>query len=155
ALLREAEANIKAAKAAVDFRTLQLERLQKLVATGAVDQKVLDEGRLAADTAKANLAGAEAKLLGAQAAWEESTARGLQAEASVKVAEAQLVVSNADFERVQIQLSYSKLQAPFDGVVLHRNVTTGDLIQGGPVKGKPILVVARTDILRVVVELPE
>jgi multidrug resistance efflux pump len=155
AQLAEAEAKVKATKALVDFRKRQLERYQQLIATGAVSQHVLDEAKLNLETATASLANAEAKLPVTRAATEEASARLLQAEAGVKVAEAQLAIAEADVQRVQRLLQFATIKAPFDGVILRRNVAMGDLVQFSTSKGETLLVVARTNIIRVVVEVPE
>ena len=51
-------------------------------------------------------------------------------------------------------LGYTRIEAPFDGVVIRRNVNTGDLPRPGP-GGPPLFVVARSDILTIAVNVPE
>ena len=49
--------------------------------------------------------------------------------------------------------AYAELRAPFAGVITQRAVDKGQFVTGGT--EKPLLVVDRTDKLRVVVEVPE
>ena len=51
-------------------------------------------------------------------------------------------------------LAYTKIEAPFDGIVTQRNVDTGDLTQPGADR-PPLFVVARSDIVTIRVNVPE
>ena len=50
--------------------------------------------------------------------------------------------------------AYTKIEAPFDGIVTQRNVNTGDLTQPGADK-PPLFIVARSDIMTIRVNVPE
>ena len=53
-------------------------------------------------------------------------------------------------------LGYTEIKAPFDGTVTVRNVDTGHFVQPASDKNaQPLLVVARTDVVRVFVDVPE
>src|SRR5262249_21966960 len=53
-------------------------------------------------------------------------------------------------------LAYTKLTAPYDGVVTRRHINTGDFVQPATgAKGEPLYVVERRDPVRVFVEVPE
>lgn len=56
----------------------------------------------------------------------ESTAR--QAEASLKSAEAQIVQARASLNQNQVNLSYTVIKAPIDGIVVSRNVDVGQTV---------------------------
>jgi RND family efflux transporter MFP subunit len=51
-------------------------------------------------------------------------------------------------------LAYARIEVPFDGVVTHRNVDTGDLTRPGP-DGPPLFVVAGSDVVTIEVDVPE
>ena len=51
-------------------------------------------------------------------------------------------------------LGYTRIEAPFDGIVTQRNVNTGDLTQPGADR-PPLFVVARSDIMTIRVNVPE
>ena len=51
-------------------------------------------------------------------------------------------------------LGYTRIVAPFDGVVTRRNVDTGHLTRPGA-DGPPLFVVARSDLVTIAVAVPE
>jgi membrane fusion protein, multidrug efflux system len=51
--------------------------------------------------------------------------------------------------------SYLVVTAPFDGTVTNRNIDAGDLVSADNAQTKPLFVVARTDTLRVRVNVPQ
>ena len=85
------------------------------------------------------------------------------------MAGAKLDVGVADEKRVEALYGYTKLLAPYNGIVVLRNANTGDFVlpaTGDPSAatrtvdqsaggGTPIYVVARTDVVRVYVDVPE
>jgi RND family efflux transporter MFP subunit len=78
----------------------------------------------------------------------------------VEVAKANLAVWKAEWEEEVAWFGYSRITAPFDGIVTQRNVHTGHFLQpansGTTSKmAEPLFVVMRTDIMRVVVQVPE
>ena len=92
---------------------------------------------------------AKAKLLAAQAAVEQAKADAAEARASLGVAEAHL-------DKAKVNLEYARIVAPFDGVVTHRTFHPGALIRSATEGGRqPLLTVKRTDLMRVVVLVPD
>lgn len=157
ALVVEAEAGIKGARANLEFRKKQFERLKKLLDTKAIAQETLDEAREKVDAAQAGQAASEAKWQVAQATVKESIAKVVRAEADVQVAEAHVAVAEAGLQRTQQALLDSAIvRAPFDGVVTRRFVDVGTFIQAaGQGNAKPLITVARTDLVRIVVNVPQ
>src|SRR5262249_51466530 len=74
------------------------------------------------------------------------------AAADVTAARERLEVAKADVGRVEALLGYTKITAPYDGVVTRRSVNTEDFV--GSDKAA-LFSVARTDPVRVVVQVPE
>jgi RND family efflux transporter MFP subunit len=140
AAVRQASAEIKQADAAVVRARAQLaraktqfERLDRLSAVLDKDQR--DEYRLGFEAAQAGLA---------------------KAEADVDVAKARLEVAEADRDHVQTLLQYTKVRAPFDGVVTRRNVNTGDFVQPAAAsKEGSLFVVEKVGPVRVFVNVQE
>jgi RND family efflux transporter MFP subunit len=87
-------------------------------------------------------------------AAEAAVAKAL---ADVDVAKARLEVAQADKEHVQTLLQYTKVRAPYDGVVTRRNVNTGDFVQpaAGTSKGESLFVVEKVDPVRVFINVQE
>ena len=90
-----------------------------------------------------------------------SPAREAPQEAAVEVKKAEIVkVAEADESKAAAMLAYTKVTAPYDAVVTVRNANTGDYVQavtGDKSTANPsaIFVVARLDILRIFVNVPE
>ena len=84
----------------------------------------------------------------------------------MRAASGKVKVAQAEEQRLAALVGYTKIVAPYDGRVVVRNANTGDFLQiggGRPVGdpgqpgdgGHPIYVVARTDKVRVFVDVPE
>ncbi len=78
----------------------------------------------------------------------------------METAQAQVKVAEADERTAAAMLAYTKVTAPYDGVVTVRNANTGDYVQavtGDKSTANPsaIFVVARSDLVRVFVDVPE
>jgi multidrug efflux pump subunit AcrA (membrane-fusion protein) len=157
AKVKEAEASRLRADAELVRAQSQYERLKQR-AGGVISQDQIDELRLGYEAAKANVAEVEAKVKSALATQEESRAKLGKAQADVEVARAHLEVARQNHEYAKAMLGYTKLLAPYDGVVTRRSVDTGDFVQpatSGSSKGEPLFNVERTDILRIFVNVPE
>lgn len=160
--VRAANAKVDEAKAAVQrdesmYARWQSEfqRVSQLAESGAVTRKVADETRAQLDAADAGRKEAVAHIVTAEAQQQEFVAALEKAQADAVAARARLAVAKADERRVAAMSEYMTIRAPFDGVVVERNVHTGHLVQAGAGQQKPLLVVMRTDPVRVTIDVPE
>jgi RND family efflux transporter MFP subunit len=134
----------------------QLTRISQLVAGGSLDRKLEDETRDSLKSAKAAQGEARAKVEAAKATLLESQADVAKAKAGEAVARARRGNAAADLSRVKALLQYTQIRAPYAGVVTERNVNRGDFVQpASMMTAKPLLAVARTDIVRIFVDVPE
>jgi RND family efflux transporter MFP subunit len=152
ARLEQARAGVKEAEARVAADSSEHQRIKQLVESGAVTQRLHDEtlNRLRASEAallsqKANLNVAQAEVTMAQATSETAQAAG-------KVGEKLL-------EELEISIGYATLRAPFKGVVTHRTVDPGDLVQAAQASSgagrKALFTIAQIDKVRVQVAIPQ
>ncbi len=170
ALVQVAEAQRRAAEAATNQAVSDVDRLKAermlaekefarargLAESRAVDYRLVDERQSALDAARAAERTAElaietarARALAAAAEVKKAKADAVQARTSLRVAEARR-------DRLQVNLQYARIVAPFDGVVTHRTFHKGALIHSAMEGGKqPLLTVKRTDLMRVVVLVPD
>jgi RND family efflux transporter MFP subunit len=109
----------------------------------------LDDARAHAEVARADAGVARAKVAAAEADVEGAKAAREVAAALADVADAEVAKSEALFK-------YTKLAAPFDGVITRRTVNRGDLAQAtmGP-RSTPMFTVQRVDTVRVFCDVPE
>jgi RND family efflux transporter MFP subunit len=95
---------------------------------------------------------------------DDATAKDRSAEAEVEAAKSalaasrqQLEVSQADQRHYAALSEYSRITAPFDGVVTWRYADTGSLIQAGTsnVSSEPVVKLSQVNILRLRIPVPE
>jgi RND family efflux transporter MFP subunit len=70
-------------------------------------------------------------------------------------AQASLAAADANVKRLQKLEGFKQVVAPFNGVVTHRNVDVGDLIDAGSSPGRALFTMAQVDPLRVYVYVPQ
>jgi RND family efflux transporter MFP subunit len=157
---REAEANVGKYRAEVVRWESELRRITKMVAEKAIDKQALDETTNTVASNKSALEAALAAVAARKAATLSAETDLLKAKIDVKTAEAKVKVSEAEERRLAALLDYTKITAPYDGVITVRNANTGDYVE--TVAGEktvsghvPIFVVARTDLVRIFVDVPE
>ncbi len=162
ASVRSAAARVQAAKAAVAREDAQLARWQseydrviQLAETGAVTRKVADETLAQLDAAKSGRLEVVARIDVATALLQEAEATLEKARADTTAVRSELAVAEAEERRLDALLDYATIRAPFDGVVVERNVHTGHLVNAGSSERRPLLVVMRIDPVRVTVDVPE
>jgi RND family efflux transporter MFP subunit len=163
AAVAAAEANVRLAeagsiRAAADVARWQSQflRISQLVAGGSLDRRLEDETRDSLKAAEAAQGEVRAKVEAAKAALSQSQADLAKAKAQEAVATARQENAQADLARTKALVQYTQLRAPYAGVVTERNVNRGDFVQpANSAAAKPLLAVARTDIVRIFVDVPE
>jgi RND family efflux transporter MFP subunit len=143
--LEEAKAQEVRYRADLEFRDAQYKRLAKLAQNKTLEPQLAEEARLQREAAAAALLAAQAQIRTKQARLEA-------AEADLKVAQSRVDVAGADLHRQDALLGFATLRAPFDGVITKRWVDTGATVND---PGAPLLTVQRTDVVRVVLQVPE
>ena len=124
-------------------------------------EKLVAETKLAAEQAFLEATEAETKRIldlvknnsVTAKAGEEAKKKSASAQAQYKAAEANLEAMKARLAKAEVMVSFATLKAPFDGVVTKRELDPGDLIVGN--QAKPLLHVAQTNKLRIVIHVPE
>lgn len=176
AQLLQAEAGAKAAEAAVataQAKAVQTEagadraqtdlvrwrsefsRLGQLATSGSVNRQLVDETQQKLGAAEAALKEAVAAIDAAKAVALQSQAETAKAASDVTAAKAHVRVAEANVARSEAEHSYLTLKAPFDGVVTLRRADPGHFVQPAGASAAPLLVVARSDKMRIFVAVPE
>lgn len=169
AQVKEARANVGKYAALVKRWQSEVDRETKLVAEGVVDKQILSESRRQLESSQSSEAAAVASVNTAEANRLARQADLDKARVDVAVARARAKVSDADEKRLSALVGYTRLISPYEGVVVLRNANTGDFVlpaTGDPsasprsadqstTKGAPIYTIARTDVVRVYVDVPE
>lgn len=119
-----AQAAVVAAEAAFTKASVDLERFKGLATRQIVSAQQLDAAQAAYDGTKATLAASRetARAAGSQVTAYDAAALG---------ANARLLAARAAVDQVRLQLSYSVITAPVDGVIAKRSTEPGSLVQVG------------------------
>jgi RND family efflux transporter MFP subunit len=75
--------------------------------------------------------------------------------AAVRVAQANIAAQVAQVNRLVELTGFERVVAPFDGVITSREVDVGTLVTADQASGTPLFGIARTDVLRVQVYVPQ
>lgn len=156
AMIDQAKAGI--AKADADAKRWDSERLRvaDLVAQKVVESQTLAETTRQYEAADAMRKEAIARVTVAEQQAKEAETMAGRAVAEVTVAEAKKTVAIAEANRVAAMLDYTRVKAPFAGVITFRGIHTGHFLQpNSSAKLDPLFVVSRQDVMRVFVDVPE
>jgi multidrug efflux pump subunit AcrA (membrane-fusion protein) len=147
--LRVTKSQLAGYQADLKLARVTLKRQQDLFEGKAVTDQQLDDARTKAEMSETQLQVGEAKIAAADADVRAASA-------NEAVAAAQVGVAEAEAKRLEALLAYTKITAPFDGVVSRRVVNRGDLAQAGTAtRTAPLFTLQRLDTVRVACEVPE
>jgi RND family efflux transporter MFP subunit len=136
---QRAREDVRRAESASQMAQLQFDRLSNVVKArpGLVAQQEIDNARARALEASAQLAAARSSLIAAEEAVR---------------------VNRADESRVKTMFAYTKVTAPFPGVVVRRFAEVGAMVQAGTSSQTnvlPIVRLAQDNVLRLQLPIPE
>jgi RND family efflux transporter MFP subunit len=151
--LQGTNATVRRSKDAVRRAEGDLSRAQSLHEAAHLDYTRLKQ----ASEARPGLI-AQQELDDALAKDKESEAQISSAQAALSEARNQLDVSSATEKQYSAMSDYTRITAPFDGVVTRRYVDTGALVQAGTnsnTQALPVVSVAQNNLFRLVLPVPE
>jgi HlyD family secretion protein len=154
AKIAEVRAGVNRADADLVRWRAETRRVEQLFEARAQTGSLLDETRSKFHSAEAALEEVKAQVRSAEVGLIQAKAALDRARSDVAAAIAAIDVARADAAHARAMLGYTRIEAPFDGVVIRRNVDTGDLTQPGADR-PPLFVVARSDIITIAVDVPE
>ena len=169
AQVSQAKALLGKYAAAVELAKVDYDRISMLVKSKSLEREVQDESYKRLLTSIAEEKAGESAVVVAQSTQAARKADVDKAQADVEAARAKIKVARGAEQRLAALVGYSFVKAPYDGVIIARNVNTGDFVQpaagdlSGPrsdqntfrSRGSPLYVVARTDKVRVFIDVPE
>jgi len=135
AMIEQSKAAYQQAQANLDIARITRDRYTPLIKKHAVTQQSLDEVDQTFNARTADLAAAQA---------------------NIDVSEASLKSKQAIVGRLAQMQGFERVVAPFDGVIMARNIEQGDLVNDGSNDGaRSLFSIAQSNILRVQVEVPQ
>jgi multidrug resistance efflux pump len=167
AQVAEAKANVAKFEADVERWESEVKRLGSV--GDAINQQIVSESRKQLKVSTAARSAAEATAMASEAMEAARKAEVKKARVDVEAARGRAKVTEEDVQRLAALVSYADIRAPYDGIVLVRNVVTGDYVQPntgdasgarslqdkGGQTSTPLYVVARTDIVRIFLDVSE
>jgi RND family efflux transporter MFP subunit len=127
AALAESKASLERVRATVKLARINVNRVRGLAEKKAIAQQELDDAENALDVAVAN----------------------------EKLGEATIEANTANVQHIQELLTFSEIRSSFAGTVTARHVDTGKLVTSGNGTGQAIFQVARTNPVRVFINVPQ
>jgi RND family efflux transporter MFP subunit len=143
--IKEAEAQILRYQADFKFKTLKQKRLERLVKQDTVQPELQEEADLELQAAQAALQNARAQVTTKKARYEAALR-------DKDVAASKVQVAKSELNSLDVLTGFSKIRAPFPGVITKRWVNSGDTIKDAAM---PLLTVMRTDVVRVLIDVSE
>lgn len=137
--VRRAQEELQRAKSTDDMAHLSYTRLAGVMESkpGLVAQQEVDDAHTKDLVAEAQVAAAKS---------------------SIAAAQEQVAVSKAELEKVNTLFNYTKVTAPFTGVITKRYANTGSMIQAGTssqTQAMPVVRLSENSLLRLILPVPE
>ncbi|MBN9122937.1 MAG: hypothetical protein J0I06_28005, partial [Planctomycetes bacterium] len=155
-MVEEAAAGVARAEADVKRWKAELEQANTQISGGVADVQTRNVMTKNLDAAAAARAEAVAKVATARANVKEREARRARARADIDAADARVAVARAELERARALEGYTRVRAPFPGVVTARHVHPGHFLQpAAGAHGTVLFTVVRADVVRVFADVPE
>ncbi|HEY1380001.1 MAG TPA: efflux RND transporter periplasmic adaptor subunit [Gemmataceae bacterium] len=156
AAIETAQAKVTQAQATRELREIRYHRFQLLLDQKATNPDFVDEAKRDFLAADAEWQAAQTAVKTAAASLHEKEASLEAAQADITLKESLIQVAERDRDRTVALADYARLTAPFDGVIVQRDVDLGAFVQNATASAtKPLLTVARTDVVTVVTKLPD
>jgi RND family efflux transporter MFP subunit len=150
----EVQAGIKRVEADVSRWQAEFKRIEQLFSEHAQTGSLLDETRSKVKSSEAAQEEVHAQVRTAETAVRQSQAMLDLARANVFAATASIKVARFDADHALATRGYATIVAPYSGRITGRNVNVGDLTEEGA-RGKPLFSVARDDVVRITLNVPE
>jgi HlyD family secretion protein len=122
-----AKANVQSTRDTLRDAEKNYKRFEDLFSKGVITEKERDGMKLTYEVAQSRLAESESVLNLAQGNLTKIDA----VKQDIEVATAQINSVNASLSQASIQLAYTQLKSPMDGVITSRNIEPGETVNSG------------------------
>jgi HlyD family secretion protein len=147
---------VSRAKDTLAARKIDLDGVRVLFDRGSAEKFRLDSALLDYNAAERGVEAAQVDVEKAKVEQMGKTASWEKAKADVELKRALVNVARKDRDAAAVQLGYSRLYAPFDGVIVARSADPGkDVVAGSGGSSEPLITVARTDLVTVAAKVPD
>ena len=154
AKVEEIQSGMRRAEADATRWRAEFARVDQLGREKALTGSLVDETRSKLQAAEAGRDEVKAKVASAEASQAEAQASLDKARSDLDAAASHIEVTRFEAERAAAMEGYTRIVAPYAGVVTRRGIDTGHLTSAGP-DSDPLFVVARSDTVTIAVGVPE
>jgi RND family efflux transporter MFP subunit len=152
----QAQADVRKFESEHSFRTKELKRLKELVLSRTVPQEIADEKEHQVNAALAAWESSQARVQTAQAELAVVSSKFATAHADIRVKETLVQVARDELGLAHLLADYSRIYAPFDGVITYRGVDEGDFVQNATSgQTRKLMTVTTLDKVKVVLQAPD
>ncbi len=146
AAVRQAQANLQKDLASQQYADIEVQRYLNLVKEGAVSHEQSDQMKTNAQTAQATVNSDKAAVENAQAIIDSDKAAILTARANLKA-------DQAAADNLRIQLGFTKIHSPVDGVTGALNVYQGNVVRANDIT--PLVTINQIQPIYLTFSVPE
>ncbi len=125
--VKRAEANAAMARSTMLDAKKNYDRFEQLFKLGVISEKERD-------TVKLGLDNAHSRVNESEAVYQQSKSNLKKIDTTkkdIESAQSQIDFAKATLDQARIQLEYTKLMAPYDGIITSRNVEPGEVVSPG------------------------
>jgi multidrug resistance efflux pump len=156
ATVKQRQAEISAAKAVSEAKKKLAARVKEMARRGVTQDERVEEVERDALAADSAVDAAKAAVEKARADAKEKQAGVLAADAEIELRRTLVEVARKDYARSAALADYARIRAPFDGVVVRRDVDPGSFVQNATTgHSEPLISIARTDLVTVSAKFPD
>jgi HlyD family secretion protein len=156
ASIAKAEADASRWTAECSFREKEYQRFKELGQSQSVQAAIVDEKLFQFQSVESGLKSAESAIEAARQLVLAAKARVELADADLAYTKAKAGVADAALAKSEEMAAYTKIVSPYDGVVTSREFHRGEFVRAaGQGATAPIMRIARTDLIRVVTQIPD
>jgi multidrug resistance efflux pump len=139
-----------------EYRKQLYERFVEAAKGKGVSMNLVEEEKRNYLSAYYGVSAAEAAVRKALADVKEKESNLTAARADVELKETLVDVARKDHARAQAVAGYARITAPYDGVVIDNRIGVGDFVQNASTgQTRPLMTLARSDIVTVVMKVPD
>jgi membrane fusion protein (multidrug efflux system) len=131
ATTKQSAAEVAAAEATAEKARADLKRAEELIRNHTISPQEFDAAKAAAAAAEANLKAARERTTSDESKVTEAKAQVETSRKALEWGEAQTHQAESDVQAAELNLSYTRVQAPADGYVTKKAVEDGDYLQVG------------------------
>jgi HlyD family secretion protein len=156
AQIAHAQADIRKLESEHTLRKTEHQRLVGLVQSRTVPPEIADEKAHQVNASLSAVEAGRAKIQSAHAEMSVVSSKLATAKADIKVKQGLVQIAHDDLKMAETLADFSRIRAPFDGMITYRDVDEGDFVQNATSgQSRRLMTVTSLDRVIVVLQVPD